>query len=79
MIIVETFGKRLSVCEVRGPVRVVWLMITTPDDVASVFAKKYQELYTSADFEKVDMKTVRNEIDVAVSSVGINGDCVISC
>ena len=79
MIIVVTLGQRLSVCEVRGLIRVVWLMITTPDDIASVFAKKYQELYTSVDFDKVKMKTVRNGINVAVSSVGISGDCVISC
>ena len=73
-----TFGKRLSVCEVRDPVRAVWLTINTPDDVASVLAKQYQELCTSVDFKKVELKAVRNDIYVAASSVDINGDCVIS-
>ena len=45
--------------------------VTTPDDIASVFAKKYQELYTSVDFDKAEIKAVRNGINVAVSSVGI--------
>ena len=53
--------------------------VTTPDDVASVFAKKYQELCTSVDFKKAELKAVRNEIDVAVSSVGFSGDYVSSC
>ena len=48
---------------------------TTPDD----FAKTYQELYTSVDFDKVEMIAVRNDIDFAVSSFDFNGDCVISC
>ena len=52
---------------------------TTPDDIACLFAKTYQELYTSVDFDKVEMRAVRNDIDVAVASVGFNGDCVISC
>ena len=53
--------------------------VTTPDDISSVFAKKYQELYNSVDFDKAEMKAVRNGINVAVSSVGFSGDCVIIC
>ena len=36
-------------------------------------------MYISVDLDKVEMSAVRNDIDVAVSSVGFNVDCVISC
>ena len=52
--------------------------VITPDDIASVFAKKYQELYITVDFDKVEMSAVRNDIDIAISSVGFNVDCVVS-
>ena len=53
--------------------------VTMPDNIASVFAKKYHELYTSEDLDRAEMKAVRNGIDVAVSCVGFSDDFVIHC
>ena len=75
-----TFDQRLSVCEVRGRVRVVWLMISLRQMILHLFLpKKNQELCTRVDFNKVEMSGVRNDIYFAISSFGFSGVCVISC
>ena len=41
MILVVTFGQRLSACEVLGRFREVRIYsFTTPDDISSLFAKQ---------------------------------------
>ena len=41
---------------------------TSPDDIASFFTKKSQELHTSVNFDKVEMSGVRNDMDLTASS-----------
>ena len=51
---------------------------SSPDDIACIFADKYQELYNSVPYNINDMNDIRNELTKRISSYGYTEDCCIS-
>ena len=43
------------------------------------FAGKYQDLYTSVQFDPVDMAEINNKIFNLISVDGFDGDCIVTC
>jgi len=51
---------------------------TQSDYIANVFAKKYEDLYTSVGYDEVDMDKLRKKIDENVESSGYDSNCIIT-
>ena len=47
-------------------------------DIANFFASKYQNLYTSVEFDKAEMDVVRGDIDSSVLINGFTNDCIVT-
>ena len=52
---------------------------SSPVDIAGFFAGKYQDLYTSVQFDPVDMAEIKNKILNRISVNGFDGDCIVIC
>ena len=50
---------------------------TSPCDIVNFFASKYQDLYTSAKFDKAEMDVVRGDIESSVLDRGFINDCIV--
>ena len=52
---------------------------SSPADIAGFFAGKYQDLYTSVQFNPVDMTEINNQIFNRIPVNGFDGDCIVTC
>ena len=52
---------------------------SSPADIAIFFAGKYQDLYTSVQFDPVDMAEINNKIFNQISVNGFDSDCIVTC
>ena len=50
----------------------------SPCDIANFFASKYQDLFTSVMFDKMEMNIVRNNIESSVLDHGFTNDCIVT-
>ena len=51
--------------------------LSQADDIADVFASKYQELYTSASYDSASIDCLRNET-AQLSKNGYDQHCIVS-
>lgn len=51
---------------------------SSPDNIASIFADKYQDLYNSVPYNVKDMSDIRNELTKRISTVGFSEDYHVS-
>jgi hypothetical protein len=52
--------------------------LSSPNDIAQLFATKYEDLYTSVPYNCNDMDSIRNSINSDLFSSGYNKDCIVS-
>jgi hypothetical protein len=51
--------------------------VSSPSDIAQLFASKFEDLYTSVPYDGNDMISIRNIINDDLQSISYNKDCVI--
>ena len=52
--------------------------LSQAEDIAEVFATKYQDLYTSVSYDSASMDTLRNEVCARLAKNGYDQHCVVS-
>ena len=52
--------------------------LTSPCDIANFFSSKYQDLYTSVEFDKAEMDVVRVDIDSSLLDHGFTNECIVT-
>jgi len=57
-------------------IRPLWL--SQAEDIADVFASKYQDLYTIVSYNSESMDCLRNEVHAQLASKGYDQHCVVS-
>jgi len=51
--------------------------VSNASDIASLFARKYEDLYTSVAYDPVVMKQISQELNSSLESTGYDGDCIV--
>jgi hypothetical protein len=52
--------------------------LSSPDEIADVFASKYQPLYNSVPYNVNDMNTIREELDNGIAQSGFTSDFIVN-
>ena len=52
--------------------------LSQTEDIADVFASKYQDLYTSVSYNSESMDCLRNEVHAQLTLIGYDQHCVVS-
>ena len=51
--------------------------VSDASDIAGLFARKYEDLYTSVAYDPADMKQISQELNTSLESSGYDRDCTI--